>query len=166
MDRADALEHGSARAAIQQRPDAAAVCRARLSCRRRPGSASADDGRVSPANSINASRELEQHWSEIHFGEATGEVADGQLSVSVPVYLGEIQPHAVRVELYAEPQGEEEPLVVQMKPTAPVAGIINAALYHVTIRTSRPPWHFTPRVVPFHPEARVPIEITLIAWQH
>ena len=125
-----------------------------------------DDGARLARELDQWSQELEQHWSEIDFGEVTSEVADGQLSVSVPVYLGEIQPHAVRVELYAEPQGEEEPLVVQMKPTAPVAGITNAALYHVTIRTSRPPWHFTPRVVPFHPEARVPIEITLIAWQH
>jgi starch phosphorylase len=30
----------------------------------------------------------------------------------------------------------------------------------------RPSWHFTPRVVPFHPEARVPIELPLIAWLH
>ena len=68
-----------------------------------------DDGARLARELDQWSQQLEEHWSEIHFGEVTGEVADGQLSVSVPVYLGEIQPHAVRVELYAEPQGEEEP---------------------------------------------------------
>jgi len=111
------------------------------------------------------SRHLERHWSGIRFGEVTSERAEGRLSVSVPVYLGEIEAHEVRVDLYAEPQGEEQAIAVPMTPAAPIPGVANAAVYRAGVVTSRPPGHFTPRVVPFHPEARVPIEAGHIAWQ-
>jgi starch phosphorylase len=111
------------------------------------------------------SRHLETHWSEIRFGDVTNEVSNGQVSILVPVYLGSIAPSAVRVELYAEPEAEEGPSVREMVPVAPVADVTNASVYRATFDTSRPAWHFTPRVVPFHSQARVPIEMGLIAWQ-
>jgi starch phosphorylase len=111
------------------------------------------------------SRHLEHHWPRIRFGEVTSEAAGGRLSVSAPVYLGEIEPHTVRVDLYAEPEDGDEPLILPMTPDAPIAGTIDAVFYRATVTTSRPASHFTPRVVPFHPEARVPIEACLIAWQ-
>ena len=52
-----------------------------------------------------------------------------------------------------------------MTPVEPIAGLVNAFIYRATVETVRPAWHFTPRVVPFHPDARVPIELPLIAWQ-
>ena len=55
--------------------------------------------------------------------------------------------------------------VQQMTPVEPIAGLVNAFIYRTTVETVRPAWHFTPRVVPFHPDARVPIELPLIAWQ-
>jgi starch phosphorylase len=52
-----------------------------------------------------------------------------------------------------------------MTPVEPIGGVPNAAIYRVTIDTDRPASDFTARVVPFHPEARVPLENPLIAWQ-
>ncbi|HEY0873560.1 MAG TPA: alpha-glucan family phosphorylase [Vicinamibacterales bacterium] len=111
------------------------------------------------------SRHLAQHWSGIRFGDMTAASADGLLEVSVPVYLGEIAADAVRVELYADPEGTERPSIHDMlrDESKPDAG--KGLLYRATIKTARPFWHFTPRVVPYHPDARVPIELPLIAWR-
>jgi starch phosphorylase len=111
------------------------------------------------------SRHLEQHWSGIRFGEVAARANEGRLIVSVHVYLGEIDPHSVRVELYADPEHAEGPVVLQMAPAESIPNVVNGSIYRVTIDTARPPGHFTARVVPYHPEARIPIECPLIAWQ-
>lgn len=111
------------------------------------------------------SRHLEQHWGGIRFGEVTEAGRSGRLSVSVPVMLGAIRPDDVRVELYANPENTHEAVVQRMTPVEAIAGLPNAFIYGVTVETARPAWHFTPRVVPFHPDARIPIELPLIAWQ-
>ncbi len=118
------------------------------------------------------SRHLVRHWSGIQFGDVQRSAAGTRLTVSAPLYLGEISPDAVRVELYANPEPQEgpaigpsgEPIAHPMTPAEPIPGAANAAVYRATIETARPAWHFTPRVVPFHPEARIPIELALIAW--
>jgi starch phosphorylase len=113
----------------------------------------------------NWSRHLEQHWLAIRFGEVTTRANAEQLTVSVPVYLGEIGPDSVHVELYANPEDGQEPFVQQMAPVEPIPDAPNASIYRTTVDTARPPGHFTARVVPYHPEARIPIEMPLIAWQ-
>jgi starch phosphorylase len=119
------------------------------------------------------SRHLVRHWSGIQFGDVQRSAAGRRLTVSAPIYLGEITPDAVRVELYANPETQEapvvgpsgEPVIVHLMTLAErIPGAANAAVYRATIETGRPPWHFTPRVVPYHPEARIPIELALIAW--
>jgi starch phosphorylase len=83
----------------------------------------------------------------------------------VPVFLGEITPEDVHVELYANPENANVAFVQQMTDVEPIAGLVNAFIHSTTVETVRPAWNFTPRVVPFRPDARVPIELPLIAWQ-
>ena len=108
---------------------------------------------------------LEQHWIDIRFGEITETGGNGRFILSVPVFLGEIAPEDVHVELYANPEHANAAFVQQMMPVEPIAGLVNAFIYRTTVETVRPAWNFTPRVVPFHPDARLPIELPLIAWQ-
>jgi starch phosphorylase len=111
------------------------------------------------------SRRLEQHWRQIRFGDVAADARGRQLTVAVTVFLGEIEETAVQVQLYADPAPGDAPFVAQMTPVEPIGGVPNAAIYRVTIDTDRPASDFTARVVPFHPEARVPLENPLIAWQ-
>jgi starch phosphorylase len=110
-------------------------------------------------------RHLEKHWPGIRFGDAVKTSSGGQLTVCVPVDLGQISPETVRVELYADPEHDEAPLVQQMMPRDPhrhaPTGFV---VYVATAETTRPPSDFTARVVPFHPDAMVPIEAPFIAW--
>ena len=111
------------------------------------------------------SAHLARHWPGIRFGEPAAHASGGRLTISVPVFLGAIPRDAVRVELYAEPEEGEAPVAREMLAAESVQGSPNAALYRVTIETGRPADHFTARVLPQHPDARLPIELPLIAWQ-
>ncbi len=111
------------------------------------------------------SRHLEQHWSGLRFGAIRQTVDKGFLTVSVAVFLGEMTSDDVRVELYANPEDANDPFVRQMTPVEAIAGLTNAFIYRTTVATARPAGDFTPRVVPFHPDARIPIELPLIAWR-
>jgi starch phosphorylase len=111
------------------------------------------------------SHHLARHWRDIRFGELSASAGSGRLSVSVPVFLGAIAPDAVRVELYADHDGDERACARPMTCVEPVQGEANAFVYTATVETSRPASHFTPRVVPCHSEACVPIELPLVAWQ-
>ena len=111
------------------------------------------------------SRQLDQHWPGIRFGEVTADADGARLTVTIPVVLGEIDPDAVRVELYADPEHDEQPLVHQMVAVESMPDVQNGSVYRVTIATIRPPEHFTARVVPYHADATIPIENPLIAWQ-
>ena len=111
---------------------------------------------------------LERHWAAIRFGEPQARADGGRLALSVAVDLGEIGPDAVRVELYADADEGGAPLVQPMERGEPLPGASagpRAAVYHATVDTARPPEHFTARVVPFHSDAHVPIELPLVAWQ-
>jgi starch phosphorylase len=133
---------------------------AATSCRRRAAEAAA------VARTLEQwSRHLTMHWNDIRFGEITETAGNGRFTASVPVFLGEIVPEAVRVELYANPENANAAFVQLMTPAEPIAGLANAFIYRTTLETARPAGSFTPRVVPFHPDARIPIELPLIAWQ-
>ena len=45
-----------------------------------------------------------------------------------------------------------------------IRGAINGYIYRATGATSRPPTHFTPRVIPAHLAAGVPLEEHHILW--
>jgi glycogen phosphorylase len=104
------------------------------------------------------------YWSDIRFGnlEVQGDGSRG--SFSVQVNLGEVDPQWVQVELYAEPVGDGAPIRQVMDRGDEIPGAINGYVYRATVFTSRPPAHFTPRVIPAHPAADVPLEEHHILW--
>ena len=109
---------------------------------------------------------LNRHWHEIHWGnlDIRREGSDS-CSFEVQVYLGDIPPEFIQVQLYAEPLETDEAFSVTMQQGKSIAGAVNGYSYRVTVTTSRSTGDFTPRVVPYHSEARVPSEATLILWQ-
>ncbi|CAF0691480.1 alpha-glucan family phosphorylase [Candidatus Methylacidithermus pantelleriae] len=110
-------------------------------------------------------RELQSHWKGIHFGPLETETVEGEYRFTLPVYLDEISPDWVEVELYAEPLPETSaPVIVRMSRGQKLVGSINGFLYHASVPANRPSSDFTPRVRPFHPEACVPSEVTPILW--
>ncbi|HLV81086.1 MAG TPA: alpha-glucan family phosphorylase [Chthonomonadaceae bacterium] len=108
---------------------------------------------------------LADHWHELRFGAFSVRQDRAAWQFSVEVSFGGINPDFVRVELYADPLNEMAAPPIVMKRSRQPARSGPAALYTAIAPTSRPAEHYTPRLVPFHPEARIPLEEDHILWQ-
>jgi len=108
--------------------------------------------------------ELEKHWSALRFGPTTVEQQGDEYVFHVQVFLDDIDPDAVRVELYAEPQKDGDPITLAMNRGERLAGPISVFTYTGSVPTSRPIADYTPRLVPQHKVASVPLEAPFILW--
>ena len=89
----------------------------------------------------------------------------GDQRITVQVHLGDLAPEAVRVELYADPRldGPPERHIMAQGRTLDDAGA--GYEYSVTIPAVRAPGDYTPRLLPSHPDAAIPLEAPSILWQ-
>ena len=109
-------------------------------------------------------RRLAEHWQEARFGPVRVETQGAQHHFMVEVYFGNLDPDGVRVELYADPvNGEPVRHVMARGRTLDGPGIRYE--YGGSVPASRPASDYTPRLVPHHPAAAVPLETHEILWQ-
>jgi glycogen phosphorylase len=104
------------------------------------------------------------HWSDIAFASVDARAVDGVLHVVTEVALGHLPPEEVRIELFADADGEAPPTRVPLCYRGPTPGRLATFRFTAAVATPRPAAHFTRRVVPNHPDARVPLELPLIRW--
>jgi starch phosphorylase len=108
--------------------------------------------------------ELAKHWSALRFGSATVQQKGEQYLFQVQVFLDTLKPDAVRVELYAEAQKDGAPITQPMNRGECLAGAASGFTYTAAIPTNRPAADYTPRLVPQHVGALVPLEAPFILW--
>lgn len=108
---------------------------------------------------------LEQEWSALHFGEMKLETVGEQHIFEVQVYLDELDPTTVRVELYANGVDGCAAERVEMQRVRQLVGAINSYAYHAEVATTRPATDYTARLVPQHDAVSVPLEEAHILWQ-
>ena len=108
---------------------------------------------------------LRQGWSQLHIGEPIVTGGAGQWRFSVPVHLGEIGAEDVRVELFAEAQGDEPAPVTALRRGAAIAGSASGYIYLGAVAATRPASDYTVRIIPARAGVRVPAELELISWQ-
>lgn len=107
---------------------------------------------------------LRERWGALRFGPVNVVTDGGRHRFTVPLYLDGADPEAVAVELYAEPLGAGAPAGrFPMRRVAPLHGA-HGFVYGADVPDSRPASHFTPRVVPTHQDACVPLELPLVQW--
>jgi starch phosphorylase len=113
-------------------------------------------------------KRLNECWKEIRFGRLTTSQDGDSWNFSVEVYLGELGPEDVKVELYADPlpnqSGPENPEKTVMSQQGPLAGAINGFIYSARVPTKRAAEDYTPRIVPYHEHAFIPLEEAHILW--
>ena len=109
---------------------------------------------------------LRNHWPSLHIGQPTSVEENGAWRFSAPIFLGEIAPQSVRVELFAD---EEPPLkpaeVIVLHQEQPIPGSAHGFIYAGEVSAVRPARDYTLRVVPCHNGAFVPSELPFISWQ-
>ncbi|HWE52013.1 MAG TPA: alpha-glucan family phosphorylase [Bryobacteraceae bacterium] len=106
-------------------------------------------------------KHLEEHWPRLRFGTLCASTDGGQHTFAVQVWLDELNPDAIAVELYAD---GDSPVLHEMTRGAELIGSGSAWTWTATIPADRPAGDFTPRVVPRHPGASVPLESQKILW--
>jgi starch phosphorylase len=124
----------------------------------------ADKGKLG-VSLVQWQADVARGWKDVHFGEVRVKSESGQLIFEVQVYLGGLDPGAVRVELYADGVNGGAPFRQAMDRGEQLTGSANGYLYSTKTQATRNANEFTPRVVPYHAEARVPLEAGEILWQ-
>ena len=114
---------------------------------------------------LNWRKAVAEHWSKLNFGHAHCETIGDVHSFRVQVYLDELEPDAVSVELYAQPRNGEPPVRQPMNRSDSLAGSVNAFTYTAEVPSSRPADDYTPRIVPAFGDVQVPLEAKEILWQ-
>ena len=109
---------------------------------------------------------LEQKWAALRFGEVKVETKGEQHVFEVQVYLNDLDPKAVRVELYADGVNGGAPVRQEMKRVRPLGRRVAAVIiYSAAVSAARPPADYTARVIPHCDGVAIPLEDPRILWQ-
>jgi len=108
---------------------------------------------------------LDQKWGTLHLGEIKTETRGQAHVFEVQVYLNDLDPKVVRVELYADGPNGGPPERHEMKSLRPLVGASDSYVYGATLPATRPADDYTPRVIPNFPGASIPLEDARILWQ-
>jgi starch phosphorylase len=110
-------------------------------------------------------RAFARHSSRVRFGSPTTEQHSDHYVFQVQVYLTDLDPEAVKVELYADGQNGAEPVRQPMQRGEQLVGSANSFLYVASVPATRLTDDYTPRVVPYKAGASVPLEAPFIRWR-
>jgi len=114
---------------------------------------------------VNWRHSLEQKWTTLHFGEVKVETRGDQHVFEVQVCLNDLDPKAVRVELYADGIKGGAPVRQEMKRVRQLAGASGDYVYSAAVSVARPPADYTARVMPYCDGVAIPLEDARILWQ-
>ncbi len=113
----------------------------------------------------NWRHELDRKWAALHFGEVKCETDGGRHIFEIQVYLDELDPGSVRVELYADGVEGGTSGRVEMQRVRQLVGAANGYAYRAEVPAARPATDYTARVIPFRDGTAVPLEAAHILWQ-
>lgn len=102
---------------------------------------------------------LRSTWSKIRFGEVSSETSDGHHTFSAQVYLQQLDPRSVRVEIYVEAglhQVMKQVRALSIPGLFEFVGIVSA---------DRPIAEYTIRIIPHYEGIAVPLEASQVLWQ-
>ena len=108
---------------------------------------------------------LNEKWTALRFGEVKLETEGEHHVFEVQAYLDDLDPEAVRVEIYADGINGGAPERVEMKCVRQLVGAANGYAYRADVAAARPATDYTVRVIPHHDNAAVPLEDAHILWQ-
>ena len=126
----------------------------------------ADDGGSLGADLVAWRTDLAKHWPALRFGSATVQQQGNQYLFHVQVFLDDMRPEAVSVELYADEQRDTPPVTEAMKRGDPLIGAASGYAYTAMLPADRPAADYTPRIVAQHSGALLPLEAPFILWHH
>jgi glycogen phosphorylase len=114
---------------------------------------------------VDWNRELKQKWDKLCFGELKMQTEDNQYLYEVQVYLNDLQPNMVRVEIYADERNGQPIVRQEMNPVNKLADKSGGYVYKAAVSATRPSDDYTARVIPDYKKVLIPLESSQILWQ-
>ncbi|HEU6439000.1 MAG TPA: alpha-glucan family phosphorylase [Terriglobales bacterium] len=108
---------------------------------------------------------LERSWTAISFGEVKREICGEEQVFEASVRFADLDPEAVRVELYAEGVPGGTPVRKEMKRVRSPADASGFYVYSAAVSAARPPSDYTACVIPHRYGVTIPLEDAHILWQ-
>ncbi len=124
----------------------------------------ADKGALG-AQIVDWQHALEEKWAALRFGEAKVRTDANQHVFEVQIYLDDLDPDAVQVEIYADGTSGGASVRQTMTRVRQLAGASGGYAYSATVPAARPATDYTARVIPHGPGVAVPLEAAHILWQ-
>ena len=108
---------------------------------------------------------LDDGWDSLRFGGMRVDSDAKRHVFETELFLGDVDPSYLRVELYADGIDGGEPARTEMMRVLPISGDSRNGVYRASVSAARPAGDYTARVVPNLPGASVPLECAKILWQ-
>ncbi len=109
-------------------------------------------------------RRLDLGWHALRFAQVTVETQENGHLFYAQVYLDDLEPTMVRVELYANGETDEQPVVQEMEMVERLVGTTNGYAYRAQVSAVRSASDYTARVVPRREGVAIPLEASHILW--
>jgi starch phosphorylase len=114
---------------------------------------------------VNWRQNLEQKWAGLRFGDLRVETGADYHTFEVEIFLNDLDPDDVRVELYADGINGGDPVREEMKRARPLPDKSGRCVYQATVSSRRQAGDYTARVMPQRSGVAVPLESARILWQ-
>ena len=108
---------------------------------------------------------MDQEWPALRFGDMKVDTNGEQHLFEVQVYLNDLDPDAVRVELYADSVDGAGPVRLEMTRVRQQSGA-SGGYYGAQVPATRPAADYTARVIPYCSGIAVPMEAARILWRN
>jgi starch phosphorylase len=117
------------------------------------------------AQTVDWLQNLEQKWGGLHFENLRLQANADHHVFEVEIFLNDLDPNDVRVELYAEGINGGDPVREEMQCVRSVPDASRRFVYQATAPAARPAGDYTVRVMPRRSGVAIPLESSKILWQ-
>ncbi|HEY5282505.1 MAG TPA: alpha-glucan family phosphorylase, partial [Polyangia bacterium] len=135
-----------------------------LPCARAYQANAADNGGAA-RRLIDGQNALTRKLDAIRFGDVSVETQGDKHHFTVEVFLKDISPATVRVELYADGDAGESAVDKEMTGTVEPANAAGGSAYHASVSADRPPTDYTARIMVKHDPSSQDLEPGWMLWQ-
>jgi starch phosphorylase len=114
---------------------------------------------------VDWQRSLQQQWPALRFGQVKVQTKGQQHFFDVEVYLNDLDPKTVRVELYADGVNDGSPARQEMERGRTLDGAPGGCVYSAAVSSARAAGDYTARLIPRRNGVAVPLEVDRVLWQ-
>ena len=114
---------------------------------------------------VNWRAALDYNWPALRFGAVSVQTQGDRHQFRIALHLGALRSNAVVVELYAEASAAAPVLRQPLRCLTAPEHETGEHIYEGSVPADRPASDYTPRVIPAHAAAKIPLEAAHILWQ-